>query len=419
MKNPTDAIHTSKKELTMQTAQQSSDRIRDFLWNRLYCPETSLFYDHLSPDGSFSSALPTPEELALDIPNPCGWGTGMEDAMMIAGILLEAVIRRFQVSGNTALCEEARRIFAGMVKCATIGKTPGFLVRCISPADGKSHYSNSSRDQYTHFVFSSLLYFRSELSSPEERADIVRFLTGFAERALANVTEENSYDLLRDDGKVGMVTAMRGPTVWPHEAARLAMFYAGAWAVSGDEKWLRIYREHRDEAIEGSAKLKTDPRPVQVFALYQMQLSLEVLRSADPDPEYRNRIAEVMRLPAAHALEALPMWAAMKPFEGRVYNEPWRERPLHYPRWCRKPLGGKPYFVPDYSEEIQQRRRIREAGEAAAIQLMVPGGEFPADQRRALVTVLEKLDIDCFTIYAPVMLHLAWCLLMAHEAGKA
>ena len=72
----------------MQTAQQASDRIRDFLWNRLYCPETSLFYDNLFPDGTFSSGLPTPEELALDIPNPCGWGTGMEDGMMIAGIIV-------------------------------------------------------------------------------------------------------------------------------------------------------------------------------------------------------------------------------------------------------------------------------------------------------------------------------------------
>ena len=402
----------------MQTAQQSSDRIHDFLWNRLYCPETSLFYDNLFPDGTFTSGLPTPEELALDIPNPCGWGTGMEDGMMIAGIMLEAAIRRYEVSGDPSLREETRRIFAGMAKCASIGKTPGFLVRSISPVDGKSHYSNSSRDQYTHFVFSSLLYLHSELSSPEERADIVRFLVGFAERALANVTEANSFDMLRDDGKVGMVTAMRGPAVWPHEAARLAMFYAGAWEVTGDEKWLRIYREHRDEAIEGSAKLKTDPREVQVFALYQMQLSLEVLRHADPDPEYREKIAEVMRLPAARALEALPKWAAMKPFEERVYNEPWRERPLHYTRWCRKPLGGKSYFVPDYSEEIQLRRRIRDAGEAAAIQLMVPGGEFPADQRRSLVTVLEKLDIDAYTIYAPVMLYLAWCLLQQHEARR-
>ena len=403
----------------MQTAQQSSDRIREFLWNRLYCPETSLFYDSLSADGTFTGALPTPEEIALDIPNPCGWGTGMEDAMMIGGIMLEAVIRRFQVSGDMALREEARKIFAGMAKCATIGKTPGFLVRSISPVDGKSHYSNSSRDQYTHFIFSSILYFQSELSSPEERADIVRFLTGFAERALANVTAENDFDLLRDDGKVGMVTAMRGPTVWPHEAARLAMFYAGAYAVSGDGKWLRVYREHRDEAIEGSAKLATDPRPVEIFALYQMQLSLEVLRAADPDPEYRERIAEVMRLPASRAIETLPMWAVRKPFEERVYNEPWRQRPLHYTPWRRKPLGGKPYFVPDYSEAIRQHRLIRAPGEAAAIQLMVPGGEFPADQRRALVTVLEKLDIECFTIYFPVMLHSAWCLLMAREAGKA
>ena len=402
----------------MQSAQQSRDRIHDFLWGHLFSPETSLFYDYLTPDGSFANALPTPEELALDIPNPCGWGTGMEDAMLIGGILLEAVVRRHRATGEAALRDEARKIFAGMAKCASIGKTPGFLVRCVSPADGKSHFSNSSRDQYTHFIVSSVLYFRSELSSAEERAAITRFLTGFAERALANVTPENEFDLLRDDGKVGMVTVMRGEKVWPHEAARLAMFYAGAYAVSGDEKWLRIYREHRDEAIEGSAKLATETRTVQVFALYQMQLSLELLRIVDPDPEYREKIAEVMQLPAARVIETLPTWAAAEPFEGRPYNLPWRERPLRYTRWYRKPLGDKAYFVPEYDDEIRARMGIRAPGEAAMIQMLTPGRAFPADQRRALETVLEKLDINTFTMYAPLMLLAAWDMLLEYDSTR-
>lgn len=61
------------------------------LKKNLYCPETELFYDYrTSADPAERFALlPTAEEIGVDFPNPCGWGTGMEDCSLNGGLALE------------------------------------------------------------------------------------------------------------------------------------------------------------------------------------------------------------------------------------------------------------------------------------------------------------------------------------------
>ena len=57
------------------------------LWHtafkRFYCPETKLFYEYVTDDMSKAyDDLPTVYEICASYPNPCGWGTGMEDSVM-------------------------------------------------------------------------------------------------------------------------------------------------------------------------------------------------------------------------------------------------------------------------------------------------------------------------------------------------
>ena len=62
------------------------------IWSAFFHPATSLFYDCLTENGLHS--LPTPQEIAKQYPNPCGWSTGMEDSMLSAGAAMD--ILRFR-----------------------------------------------------------------------------------------------------------------------------------------------------------------------------------------------------------------------------------------------------------------------------------------------------------------------------------
>ena len=57
---------------------------------QLFDPRTNLFYDYTTSHDRAQKFryLPAPEEVAADFPNPCGWGTGMEDCMLNAGSAL-------------------------------------------------------------------------------------------------------------------------------------------------------------------------------------------------------------------------------------------------------------------------------------------------------------------------------------------
>lgn len=60
-----------------------------------FLPSLNLFYDYTTGD-SFEHRfdhLPRPEEIAAGDPDPCGWGSGMEDCALHAGAMLDTAIR--------------------------------------------------------------------------------------------------------------------------------------------------------------------------------------------------------------------------------------------------------------------------------------------------------------------------------------
>ncbi len=226
----------------------------DYVWNKCFSDETNLIYDfpikNVAPQDVFS--LPTPDEIAVGYPNPCGWNTGMEDSMINAGVMMAAVLRLYAQTGDMRLQKYAQKLCDGILNCAAVSDSPGFLARSISPYDKKSFYIDSSRDQYTHAIYALDAYYHSELSGDDEKDRIAKVLVSFAERGVRNAVAENDYNLLRADGEKGVVSKMW--EVAPHEWLRLPMFFVAAYNVTGDEKWLRLYRERRDKAIEESFK---------------------------------------------------------------------------------------------------------------------------------------------------------------------
>jgi hypothetical protein len=279
--------------------KEKMDDAWNLLENRLFCDNTNLVYDSLSshdPERRFRH-LPFPEEIAKHIPNPAGWGTGMEDCMLNAGSVLEAcVIRaRLEPERREAALALARKTIAGMEACATLHGMPGYVVRGISPRDGKSCYINSSRDQFTLFVYGLWRFFRCEFANGADRSRIAGLLRAVADYCERVVGPENEDNLLRLDGKPGMVCQMTG--VAPHEEFRLPMFYLAAWDVSRERRYLDLYERYAAPALDVTSGMDRG-KLWWNLELVQMQISLALAADVDPVSERAGEIRRLMRLVA-------------------------------------------------------------------------------------------------------------------------
>ena len=125
--------------------QQSIRSAWDYLWDKLFCPKTSLFYDYrvsTEKDGAVCT-LPSAEMVQKQIPNPCGWGVGMEDSVINNATMLDTVIARYEVTKSCEMQQYADKLYEGLKLCATVSDRSGFIVRSVSPFDGVSHYMTS------------------------------------------------------------------------------------------------------------------------------------------------------------------------------------------------------------------------------------------------------------------------------------
>lgn len=372
------------------------------VWQSLFRPETGLFYDHLSvlPD---LGHLPTPEEIARCFPNPCGWGTGMEDGMLSAGAAMDILRLRRELGGDPDAGEMAEAVLSGICRAATVHGTPGFLARSISPADGKSCYLNSSRDQFTLGVYGAWRFLRHfPDASPSSRDAVRELLASVARYCERVVTPENHYDLLRLDGKPALVS-----TVWnaaPHEMLRLPMFYAAAWEATGDEHWRSLALRY---ALPGVAATLTMDRANLWWwdiTVSQMQISLALLDAIDlGDAELHRQYRTAMRMTSRHAAELLEKALT----DAEHFSDDWT---AHAPDWrtCEmRPLADPPspsgdglYYgfrcdTPVRPEPFRQVMELtRGLGNLVFTLALDPAAEIAPETRARFRAVLEKMDFS-------------------------
>ncbi len=223
------------------TDQQLYDKAEEAwraAWERFYDERTHLFYDYVcsyDPQKRLAG-LPTPEETRRQYPNRNGWGTGMEDCAISGGLMLSMICDRFAATEDPKLHESAEKVFAGLVLLGTLSPSEGFVIRGVCPVDGRSHYCESSRDQYTWYAYGLWRYYRSPLSQPAEKATIRKILAAICGRLERNVVPAHDYRIGREDGTFDTVV----DKMWEnaaHEVARLPMVYAIGADVTGDRHW--------------------------------------------------------------------------------------------------------------------------------------------------------------------------------------
>ncbi len=367
-------------------------------WGRFYLPQVQTFGDYLSSyeQGKEQGHLPTAEEVKRQYPNPCGYSTGMEDGAILGGAMLSVLCDRFAVTGEEALREKAASVFAGLKRCVTVHGVRGFVARNVCPEDGRSVYTNSSRDQVTHFVHGLWQYYRSPLADEETKNVIRLVLADVAERMIAFVTPENDFDFCRADGERCPLGICRMWKVQAHEAARLPMIYAAAWDVTRDERYRTQWRRYAAEAIAQSAS-PDEHKPA--YALLQMQCSLEVLHELEPDAEVKKtiheRMAHVRDLAVKRFSWVLSQLAKKSAEEMRMMGPDWRKVAV----WKNQ----KGYMNPQWGAYREVWHLTREAGESALVVLMIDADSISAEQQKALADLIRGFDYthnsSCGIIY--------------------
>jgi hypothetical protein len=124
-------------------------RVRALLCERFLDPASGRLFDYVCP-GTFrlaSGMLPTADEVRREVPNGGGWGTPIENGPINGGIFLGALVDRL----GTTVPSDPKLVLAvadGLLELAERSGRRGFLARGLL-ADRKTHYPNSSVDQYT------------------------------------------------------------------------------------------------------------------------------------------------------------------------------------------------------------------------------------------------------------------------------
>ena len=390
-------VPSAQRKGMVITMENKMNKLWNYIFDVLFCEETNLVYEHrISYDENATTVhLPEPEVIKLQIPNPCGWGTGMEDSATSAGILLDAILNRYSVNHEPEMRLYAKKVFEGIKLCATVSGKRGFLARSVSPVDKKSFYFNTSRDQYTHVIYSLVKYMKSELCDVADKPWIIDTLVDFAQLVEREATPQNDYQLMRADDKVGIVCAMWN--VRPHEALRLPMFYLAAWVASGDEHWLELYKAWRDKGIEKSVEYySTD----NMCILVQMQVSIRFLYNYDPDEKYREKYCELLKYTAKFASEF--RIKDICSLNVNFLGKPWHECDLKF-QWGNIVINGYAYTNPQ-DPLLNAIWPLMEIGDAISTQVLCPNCKIHDEQIKQLNGAVDVIDIDKHASRAPLRL---------------
>lgn len=394
----------------MSKAQEAWDAV----FRRHFCPKTNLLYEFcIDEDSDAWHHLPKPEQIRKNIPNPCGWGTGMEDSVMNGHMALDALMWAREGSEEWDPKPLTDRLWEGLFHCRM---PDGFVARSLSPEDGESHYIESSRDQYTHWVAAGVRYYRSALCTDEQNRRIREGIVAIAERCERQVTAENGFELLREDGSAGKVCRMWGE-LGIHEWCRLPMIYLAAWHVTGDEKWKRKYLPLREEM----ARYFTDDLPpYRTYCYLQMQYALFTIYRLDGDEAFRERLERQMTVLAKRgeeqAIRASRYCRDPAHREGLYYDyRPWNERePLK-----QGVFNGYNYDNPAQSERPENALfyPARTVSEGAIIAALCPRRRVRDEAVEAVNGLLNVLDLRRNrTVYHP--LYLACASLLCAQNRK-
>ena len=373
-----------------------------------YSDKTKQFYDFRTSSDINQTLkdLPTLDEVKKCWPNFVGWGTGMEDNNITASYMLWSAMSEYRLNKKENYLKDIHDFVKGLLLNAEVSSQNGFLLRNVHHEDCKTHYINSSRDQYTYWIYFMHKFMVSEFATEDEKNRVASAFVRFAQKAKKDVTPENNYCLTKEDGTPAVASSMLRD-VSPAEALRLPMIYLAAYVVSKDIEWLDEYKKYRDETLSYSETVDVSIYKQHIIAPMQMMLSVRFLYDHEEEAEYKNRYHNLMHK-VAHDIVPLVNRAFERIDEFNEYNEkihyikPFRQNKcVNVGRLWEYGYDLFAYFnVPStYKNDLDIPPRV--LAEGIMIQALCPEYEMPEDQLDKFIYTLTKIKLDDAAFYYP------------------
>lgn len=364
------------------------NQLEQTIQQKLFDREMQLYYDYAtSPDSAkrFES-LPRQEEIQAEIPNPLGWGTGMEDCALHAGNTLDA----FCIQAKEV---QAAEVLKGLSRLTLHPLRPGFVARGESPFAPGHCYPNSSRDQFTLAVSGAWRAFHTLEGT--ERQQSGKILEAIAHYCQRNITAQSGDSLLRSDGKRAMWGKMRHAQ--PHEALRLPMFYAAAGTALADHAFLQAAEAELDTALAQTLTMD-DSRNWWDIELSQLQLSITVLQQCAISDRFSERLMRSRRNTAYLARRELTLllaeFAAAAPDFSGVYMVDWRKCAWSFQKAPAQEGGAEFYNVVFPTRYAQATRLLRGVGNLIAA--IAADGPLTEQEYTTILSLLKKSHaVEC------------------------
>lgn len=294
------------------TVAEAVEQVHSEVWRTLV-DQWGLIHDYVGE-------LPTPEDCSLGRPNAIGWWSPIEDGPMFTGIYLAAACERARRTGAAQDRDSARKLAAGLIKCASVSDVPGMIVRGIG-SDGRCHYPLGSDDQTHPWFYGLHAYFKSTIPSPAEREKIAAKMT-----EVADVLQSTGWQCPCDGAFKGQFRGGFTGHLF-RDAARYLFMLRAMHDVTGDPAWLDRYRKALDEhpTKEGGTRgdicalgYPQDREAIKHLDDYQMwiyvgsQASLAGLAAMEKKPDLR---APFLKGLAVNATNAMPNIGAFRQFD--------------------------------------------------------------------------------------------------------
>ena len=377
-----------------------ADEAFEYTQKKLFSQKTKMLFDYVVSGNE--AHFPTAAEINAYFPNPGGNSTGMEDGMINGATVLDACLIRYELDNDSRAAEFAKQIIHGMIHCAQTAETEGFIPRGVALEDCKTHYPDSSLDQYTMFLFAVHRYWNSAICTAVERNVIADICVSIARRAEKNIVPETGYNILNDRGEKSLVGTFWGPGLGNHEYCRLPMLYLLAYEVTHDLHWFNLYQGIREEAFQ---KLLPMGRYYAMYALQQMQSALLICYEVDPDEGWKERYLGVMNTVADYAQDLVDViWTKINACNDKpMLHNSFRERNL-VPSFAFQNLGysNAVLAVMTNLSEIDTYYALQDGLQIAIITKLVPGRARNPKVFQLLERTYQKIDWSCYDGNQPI-----------------
>lgn len=396
-----------------KAAEKAIEIAHGEIWNR-FIDEYGIMLDFADFNGSVD--LPTPEECRLGKPNALGWWTPIENGGFFNGLYLEAMLQRWELTGEKAIAAKACRLTKGLLHLNSISDVKGFVGRGVS-TDGKSHYAMGSNDQTFPWIYGLWRFLESDLAKEVEgvREHLVSTIETLAENDWKMPAEEP----FQYRGSFKHVSFESAP--------RLLFVLRMMHRLTGEQAWLDRYR---DALVAGEKPNRADyceegmrfEKHRYSWTAGNSVVALRALWEMEDDKDVKSRFATGLRNSTNLALESLPL-ADKYPndkesafnFDWKMMNEMWKPQSTQDDARFLAGVQLKEYMKTSPKRGLETSF-VREPAFAAWIVTLDPDRSRLKERAGAVRDLIAKFDASTMIYSQFFPMEMAWWRLKAELA---